>query len=313
MVLARPVSFSAGRVLNRARRGREPAYGWAVIPAFVNPAAGNASDIDRALRRAGRFDVVPVAADRITQGVRQAVAAGASRVAVAGGDGSVSAAAAAVAGTGTSLAIIPAGTLNHFARDHGIPTDLDAACEVAQSGRLERVDVAWVNGRLFLNTSSVGVYAKFVRVREQLEPRTGYWIASMLSVVRTFARVRPFEVHFQTDVLDRPYETPLVFIGVGERELKLPKLGGRVDDGRPGLHVMIVRGRRRARLVALAFAAAARGIRALSRTPHLDSFIVPRCTIEQRHSTVAVDGEVVTLKSPLEYELGENALSLVVP
>jgi hypothetical protein len=74
-----------------------------------------------------------------------------------------------------------------------------------------------------------------------------------------------------------------------------------------------VRGRRRARLVTLAFAAAARGIRALSRTPHLDSYLVPRCTIEQRHSTVAVDGEVVTLRSPLEYELGENALRLVVP
>jgi diacylglycerol kinase family enzyme len=284
-----------------------------VIPAFVNPAAGNASEIDRALRRAGLFDVVPVAPDRITQAARDAVAGGATRVAVAGGDGTVSAAAAGVAGTDTTLAIIPAGTLNHFARDHGIPTDLEAACEVARSGRVERVDVAWVNGRLFLNTSSVGVYANFVRVREQLEPRIGYWMSSMWSMVRTFARVQAFQVRFQSDTLQRPYETPLVFIGVGERELKLPKLGGRVDDGRPGLHVMIVRGRRRARLVALAFAAAARGIRALSRTPHLDSFLVRRCTIEQRHSTVAVDGEVVTLKSPLEYELGEGALRLVVP
>jgi len=100
---------------------------------------------------------------------------------------------------------------------------------------------------------------------------------------------------------------------LGERELKLPKLGGRVEHGRPGLHVMIVSGRRRARLVALSFAAAARGVRAVSRTPHLDSFIVERCTIQQRHSTVALDGEVVTLRSPLEYELLRGALRLVVP
>ena len=57
----------------------------------------------------------------------------------------------------------------------------------------------------------------------------------------------------------------------------------------------------------------ARGTRALSRTPHLDSFLVDRCTIEQKHSTVAVDGEVVKMDSPLTYELGRGALKLVVP
>jgi diacylglycerol kinase family enzyme len=245
--------------------------------------------------------------------VRKAIAAGATRVAAAGGDGTISAAAAAVAGTQAELVIIPAGTLNHFARDNGIPSDLDAACLLAPSGRVHAVDVGWVNGRLFLNTSSVGVYANFVRVREQLEPRFGYWGSSSIAMVRSFARVHPFRVWFESDAVQRSYETPLVFVAVGERELKLPKLGGRVEGGRSGLHVMVVRGRTRARLVALSFAAAGRGVRALSRTPHLDSFVVPRCRIEQRHSTVAVDGEVVTMASPLEYELGAGALRIVVP
>jgi diacylglycerol kinase family enzyme len=284
-----------------------------VIPAFVNPAAGNAEDVDRALRKAGCFDIRAVAPDQVTQSVHASVQAGATRVAAVGGDGTVSAAAAAVAGTEIELVVIPAGTFNHFARDNGIPTELDDACAIAQSKRVKRVDVGWVNGRLFLNTSSVGVYANFVRVREGLEPRLGYWLASAFSTVRTLFRVHPFRLWFESDVLHKPYETPLAFIGVGERELKLPMLGGRVHDGRSGLHVMIVRGRTRARLVALAFAAASRGTRALSRTPHLDSFLVSHCRIEQRHSTVAVDGEVVTLRSPLEYELGAGALRLVVP
>jgi diacylglycerol kinase family enzyme len=249
----------------------------------------------------------------VTQAVKAAIVAGATRVAAVGGDGTISAAAAAVARTEAELVAIPGGTFNHFARDYGIPTDLDDACALAQSGRIERVDVAWVNGRLFLNTSSVGVYANFVRVRERLEPRFGYWLSSAFSTIRTLSRVRPFRLWFESDVLHKPYDTPLVFIGVGERELKLPTLGKRVDGGRSGLHVIIVRGRRRARLVALAFAAAARGTRALSRTPHLDSFLVEHCTIEQRHSTVAVDGEVVRLDSPLHYELGRSALKLVVP
>ena len=284
-----------------------------VIPAFVNSGAGNAGEVDAALRKAGCFDIRVVAAGDITQAVRDAVRNGATRIAAVGGDGTISAAAAVVAGTDVELVVIPAGTLNHFARDNGIPLDLDAACAVAQSGRIKRVDVAWVNARLFLNTSSVGAYANFVRVRERLEPRFGYWLSSLMSMVRTLARMQPFRLQFDSPILEKPYRTPLVFIGVGERELKLPMLGGRTEGGRSGLHVLIVRGRTRARLVALAFAAAARGTRAVNRTPHLDSFLVDRCTIEQRHSTVAVDGEVVKIDSPLEYQLGREALKLVVP
>jgi diacylglycerol kinase family enzyme len=283
-----------------------------VIPAFVNPAAGNARELDRALRAAG-FDVREVDPAEITQAVRRAVAEGVSRVVIAGGDGTISAAAAAVATTGVALAVVPAGTLNHFARDHGIPTELDEACAIARAGRVVHVDVAWVNGRLFLNTSSVGVYANFVRVRERLESTVGYWLASALSMVRTFIRVQPFGVSFESQGIQRRYETPLVFIGLGERELKLPMLGRRVRDGRSGLHVMVVRGRTRARLLALSLAAAARGIRAVARTPHLDSFLVTQCSIEQRHSKVAIDGEIVEMASPLEFDLGKEALNIVVP
>jgi diacylglycerol kinase family enzyme len=284
-----------------------------VIPAFVNPAAGNAADVDKALRRAGCFDVRAVAPDEVTHAVEAAVEQGATRIAAVGGDGTISAAAAGVARTEAELVVIPGGTFNHFARDYGIPLDLDAACEVAQSGRVQRVDVGWVNGRLFLNTSSVGVYANFVRVRERLEPRFGYWISSLLAMVRTLLRFQAFRVWFETDSLERQYKTPLVFIGVGERELKLPSLGNRVHGGHSGLHVMVVRGRTRSRLVALAFEATARGTRALSRAPQLDSFLLTHCTIEQRHSTVALDGEVVRLDSPLHYEIGRDALKLVVP
>src|SRR5688500_14055175 len=186
------------------------AYSASVIPAFVNPAAGNADEVNRALRKAGCFDVRPVAPGEITQAVRAAVNEGATRIAAVGGDGTVSAAAAAIAKTGVELVVIPAGTFNHFARGNGIPTELDAAtaiaksdvelveitagtfthlardlaiptglaaaCAIATTGTVQRADVARVNGRLFLNTSSVGVYANFVRVREQFEPRAGYWL-----------------------------------------------------------------------------------------------------------------------------------------
>lgn len=284
-----------------------------MIPAFVNPQAGGAGSIREALTSSGQFRVSEVSPREMTQAARAAIANGATRIAVAGGDGSISAMAAVVADTSIELAVIPAGTLNHFARDHGIPSDPDAACAAAVSGGVRRVDVGRVNGRVFLNTSSVGIYANFVRVRDRIEPKVGYRVASLLAMAKTFARVRSFNAWFEAEGFQRPYVTPLVFVGLGERELRLPKLGGRVRHGRPGLHVLIVRGRTRARLTALALAAAARGTRALTRTPHLDGFLVEHCTVEQRHSTVAVDGEIVVMDSPLRYELARGALRLVVP
>jgi diacylglycerol kinase family enzyme len=284
-----------------------------VIPAFLNTEVSDPSGVARALERSGAFEIHRLPAIGITEAVQQAVRSGARRVVAAGGDGTISAVAAAIAGTDVELAVVPAGTFNHFAKDNGIPLDLDRACELAATGtRVEPVDVAWVNDRLFLNTSSVGVYANFVKGRDKWEPRFGYWLASTISMIRNFVRVRPFTLWFAADGMERSYHTPLVFIGVKERELKLPTLGNRVDDGRRGLHVMIVRGRTRARLVALALAAAARGVHAVSRTPHLDSMMLDNCRIEQRHATLAVDGEIVRMASPLEYTFGQGALRLVV-
>jgi diacylglycerol kinase family enzyme len=284
-----------------------------VIPAFLNIDVDDPTEVDKALAKSGAFDIRRLPAGEITEAVRQAVRNGATRVVAAGGDGTISAVAAAIAETEVELAVVPAGTFNHFAKDNGIPLDLDRACELAARGTsVAPVDVAWVNGWLFLNTSSVGVYANFVKGREKWERRFGYWLSSTISMIRNFIRVQPFTLWFSTDATDRPYHTPLVFIGVGERELKLPTLGNRVENGRQGLHVMIVRGRTRARLVALAFAAAARGVRAVSRTPHLDSMMLQRFRIEQRHATIAVDGEIVRMPSPLEYRFGKGALRLVV-
>jgi diacylglycerol kinase family enzyme len=105
----------------------------------------------------------------------------------------------------------------------------------------------------------------------------------------------------------------MVFVGVGERELKRPTLGKRVPGGRRGLHVMVVRGRTRAGLLALAFAAVARGVGHVSSTPKLDSFLVDRCrVILRRRGPVAVDGEILQLDTPLQYELARDALKVVV-
>jgi diacylglycerol kinase family enzyme len=285
------------------------------IPAFVNPLAGDAKAAAAAVASNALLELREVAPDDLGDALRAAAAGGARRVVVAGGDGSIASAAMAAAGTSLELAVLPAGTLNHFAKDLGIPLDLGEAARLASNGTVIGADVAYVNGRLFLNTSSVGAYVTFVRTRERLEPRWGYLPASMLAVARLSLHLRTFSVELEVEGQVRRYVTPLVFIGLGERELKLPTLGNRVENGRHGLHVMVVRGRTRARLMTIAFAAAARGLHTISRTPLMDSFLVNRCRIEMRRprGNVAVDGEIVTMIAPLEYRIAREALRVVVP
>jgi diacylglycerol kinase family enzyme len=285
------------------------------IPAFVNPDAGSGPAALAALEEAGAFTVERTDRHSLRGLIDRALSDGVERVVIAGGDGTVANAAAKVAGTNTALAIVPGGTLNHFARDHGIPTDHKQAAQTALEGDITTADVAFVNDRLFLNTSSVGAYVIFVRTRERLERWFGYHVATLLAGFRLLGRVRPFTVVLELDGVTKRYRSALVFVGVGERELQLPAGGARAKDGRRGLHVIVVRGGTWARLVAAGFTAAFGGNDAIARGTLADTFVVDRCTIELRRprGRVAVDGELVEISSPLEYRIGRDALRLVVP
>jgi diacylglycerol kinase family enzyme len=284
------------------------------IPAILNTASGTADEARAALAESGAFDVHEVEPKKIASTVKALVADGARRVLVAGGDGTIATAAAALVETPAELAVLPGGTLNHFARSLGISTVAAEAVELASSEACRGVDVGMVNGRVFLNTSSVGAYVRFVRVRESLERTFGYRIASAMAAFQILFTLRLMAVEVVVDGRKRIYRTPLVFIGVGERELQLPALGQRIPNGRRGLHVMVVRGRSRARLLALGLATVARGLDSVSRTPEFESFIVDDLRIDMNGmGTVAVDGEIVNLSAPLQYELKRDALTVVCP
>ena len=284
-----------------------------MIPAFINPRAGNADAARAALQAVGDFDIHDVPPATLATQVKAAIDAGARRILVAGGDGSIGSAAGAIAGTEIELAILPCGTLNHLARDLSLPLDLEEAACVAKTGHSVPVDSAVVNDRIFLNTSSVGAYVAFVRARERLERRVGYHIGSLVAGLRLLVHMPTFRVALKVEGVTRQYSTPLVFVGVGERELRLPTLGSRVAGGKTGLHVMVVRQRSGARAVALGLAAAARGVEAVSRTPALDAFLVDECRIERRSRSVSLDGEIVQISPPLQYRHVPGQLKVVVP
>jgi diacylglycerol kinase family enzyme len=284
------------------------------IPAIVNVASGTAGEAREALSLSGAFDVHEVQPREIASTVKKLVTGGARRVLVAGGDGTIGTAAAQLVDTPAELAVLPGGTLNHFAKDLGISTVAAEAVKLASGEACRGVDVGMVNGRIFLNTSSVGVYVRYVRVREELEKSLGYRLASAFAALRILFSFRLMAVEVEVEGRKRIYRTPLVFIGVGERELQAPLLGKRVRGGTRGLHVMVVQGRSRARLFALALNAVARGVDSVEHTPQFDSFIVDRFRISMNGmGKVAVDGEIVSLQPPLEYELRRDALKVVCP
>ncbi|CAN5378077.1 hypothetical protein BH23GEM2_BH23GEM2_17350 [soil metagenome] len=284
------------------------------ITAFVNPGSPGGPAARAALVQAGAFEIVDLQSATVRSQIETALAAGARRVLVAGGDGTLGTAAAALLGTDTELAILAAGTLNHFARDHGIPENASEAIGTALGEGSVPVDVGVVSNHAFLNTASVGMYVRYVRMRERLERYAGYRVASAAALVATFLRHRRLSVELQVGGATRHYRTPMLFVGVGERELKAPKFGGRVQGGSRGLHVMILRGRRPARLLTIALAAAARGVDHASGSPDLDTFIVESCTVRvrgHRSLTIGLDGELVRVASPLEFRVARDALHVV--
>ena len=281
---------------------------------FVNASAGSADEVVEALR-AESFDVKAIEPEALRDALATEVQSGATRVIVAGGDGTLGTAASVLAGTSTALAIIPGGTLNHFAKVLGIPEKPAEAAGIARNGETASVDIGYVNDRLILNTSSVGVYVLFVRTRERLEKRLGYHLASALAALRIFWRLRTFSVELEVEGERRHYETPMVFVGIGERQLKAPNFGERLEGGARGLHVVVVRRKTRARLLVLGIATAARGAHVVMRARWLDSFVVDRCRIafSRPDGNVAVDGEITPMTAPLEYRIERDALKVVVP
>lgn len=285
------------------------------IPAFVNPTAGSAAAAIAAISADARFELREVEPAALQEAITDAVARGARRVLVSGGDGTVANAAASLTDGRVELAVLPGGTLNHFARDHDIPTEPGEALALARDGHAQPTDVGYVNERLFHGTSSLGAYIRYVGLRERMRPRVGYRLASMLAAVRVLATLRTYRVTIQVEGVARTYNTPAIFIGVGERELKPPTLGGRVPSGQRALHVLVASGGRARQLVFVALLALARGVWPAARTRWLDAFLVEELRVDppRRGIALAVDGEVIELEAPLRYRLERDALLVVRP
>lgn len=147
---------------------------------------------------------------------------------VAGGDGSVNAAAAAAHDAGTPLLVIPAGTLNHLARDLGLESADDAVAAV-RDGHAVAVDLGTIDGHPFLNTASVGGYTDLVDARERLEGRIGKWPALLVALGGVLRQGQPVRV----EIDGRERSVWMIFVGNCRYQPSgfAPTWRERLDDG----------------------------------------------------------------------------------
>lgn len=259
-------------------------------------------------------DMRQVRGEHVQVATRQAVLAGVGAVVAGGGDGTLSAVAAALCDTGTPLGVLPMGTLNHFAKDLGIPLDEDAAIATVVAGHRKTVDVGEVNGRVFINNSSLGLYPDIVRERNQLQHRLGRgkWHALFDASVNA-ARRYPLlnvEIELEGQILAR--RTPFVFVGNNEYMMEGFEIGKRhaLDQGKLSLYLT----QRMSRFGLLHLAARAL-LRRLQQSRDFHVVAARQFTVHTHHQhlRVATDGEVSMMRTPLRYGVRPGALQVLVP
>ena len=294
----------------------------AIVPVIINAGAGNPHVEDRSRSLSELFLAGGIHADvrlartgsDIDALVRAAVNEHPPMLIAAGGDGTISTAAAALAGTDIPLGVLPFGTLNHFAKDLGVPLELEASVRNIIENNVTAVDVAEVNGRVFINHSSLGLYPDMVRDRERQQSRLGRgkwhsFLWASLSVLRRF----PFlVVRIEVESTKEDFVTPVVFIGNNEYQMQGFDIGARESLQGGVLSIYIVKKQRRAALVRLSLAAL---LGRLEQARDFEALTATELVIETHRTRVLVsaDGEVQPMTSPLHYRIRPRALRVIVP
>ncbi|HEV2816289.1 MAG TPA: diacylglycerol kinase family protein [Allosphingosinicella sp.] len=293
------------------------------VRVIVNKGGGTSSgDDEEAARIEAAFDAAGVDADvrptdsaDIFDALKAAAGApGLDAVVAGGGDGTLSCAAGHLAGTKRPLGILPLGTLNHLARDAGIPVKLEEAVAVIAGGHVRAIDVAEVNGRVFVNNSSVGLYPDMVRLREVEQERLGRskrlaMLSASLTTLRHFRRHR---LWIGAEGLQAPVRTPMLFVGNNRYQVNLLALGQRDALDRGELCLYAIRARSRLHLLW----AGIRGIFGkLDQQRDFVTAYVPELEVSSDGEalTVSVDGETERMETPLRYRIRPRALRLIVP
>ena len=294
------------------------------IAVILNGKSGTALDEEGQARLARAFAGAGCEAEivRASSGhalrvlIERAAASRPGVVVVGGGDGTLSTAAGVLAGSGVALGVLPLGTLNHFAKDLGIPDEIEAAVQAVTAGERIEVDVAEVNGRVFINNSSLGLYPSIVRrreiLRQELPFARGKGPALVWATVLALRLAPLLEAELTFEGRTHRLRTPFVFIGNNRYTVEGFTAGTREGLEDAELSVYTTTRQDRWGLVALALRAL---FGRLDGARDFRSASVRALQIHSRRSRllVATDGEVQAMETPLTYRIRPRALAVMVP
>lgn len=232
----------------------------------------------------------------------------------AGGDGTVNAVASSCAKSGRAMGVLPVGTLNHFARDLGLPQALDDAIRTAAEASARPVDAAEGNGIVFVNNSSLGMYPAIVIDRDRMRKQGGpKWWAMVKASARAFLRFRCLEVEYEMEGRVRQCRTAMLFVGNNRYEMEGGKIGQRTRLDEGVLSVALIAGSTRAGMLRV-FAGALLG--RSHRVGELQTFEVKTFKVQahgRRRLRVSFDGEVKRMLGPIEYRVQPSTLNVITP
>ncbi len=300
---------------------------------FVVNAAAGSSDaeakrevIEAALRAGGRRgDLLFCSPAELSfvshQAAARAIATRTAVVAV-GGDGTLNTVAQAAHATGCAMGVVPQGTFNYFARTHGIPVDPTEAVRLLLRSVSVPVQVAGVNDRVFLVNASLGLYPELLEDREAYKARFGRsrWVAFVAACATLLRAQRKLRVHIEMGGTVRDVQTLTLF--VGNNRLQLQQLGAEPEDtvaGTPGdgsMAALMLRPIGTLPMIGLMLHGAmgrlgeAAGV---ERFEFQHMVVNPTLPQGRRGVKVAFDGEVTTLRAPLDFRVLARPLYLLAP
>jgi diacylglycerol kinase family enzyme len=224
---------------------------------------------------------------------------------VYGGDGTVNAVVNEIVGSDTILIPLPGGTLNHFTKDLGIPQVLEDAIRLQAKWKRRPIDVASVNGRYFINNSSIGVYARSLETRDVLSQKVAKWPAAAWATLKEIAQFRTYKIKDG----GKWHRTPLVFVGNNHYSLSSNQLGVRSRLNKGTLSVYVTKTSSRLGMIRI-------GVEVLlGRRTDLVERKATEYTlhVKQKKVTVSIDGEKVCLNTPLRYRIHAGEIFVRTP
>lgn len=297
---------------------RPPAFDAAAPLQFVLNGNAGSSDTDAThdaitteLAAAGRLGRVwfagPGELERVARDAAAQALRDASAVVAVGGDGTINTVAQVAHATGCTMGVIPEGTFNYFAREHGAPTEITEALRWLLSARPEPAQASAINDRLFLVNASIGVYPELLQDRERWQARFGRSrVISLGAAITTLLRARaPLRLRVAWEEKQRDVRTLTLF--VGNNRLQLEQLGlvdnaAQERDEAAHLTAVILKPIGTAAMLGLMLRGAMGQLGSADGVEHFpcqELELEPASAFRGRKVKVAFDGEVAWMRSPI--------------